>query len=107
VIRADCARPESISFLQRHGFPRITACHKGPNSIEEGIAHIRSYERVVIHPRCTKTIEEFRLHSFRVDKLSGDVLPDFIDRHNDLIDALRYALEPLIRPAGEWHFVGA
>jgi phage terminase large subunit len=107
TIRADCARPESISYLQRHGYPKIVACEKWPGSIEDGISHIRSYARIVIHPRCQHTIEEFRLYSYKVDRLSGDVLPDLVDKSNDLVDALRYAILPLIRPAGEWHFVGA
>jgi phage terminase large subunit len=32
-----------------------------------------------------------------VDKLSGDILPDIVDSNNHCIDALRYALGPLIK----------
>jgi phage terminase large subunit len=32
-----------------------------------------------------------------VDKLTGDVLTDLLGKHDHTIDALRYALEPLIR----------
>ena len=42
-------------------------------------------------------MNEVRLYSFKVDRLSGDVLPDVVDQHNHLIDAPRYALAPLIR----------
>ena len=35
-ITADSARPETISYMQRHGFPRISAAVKGPKSLEEG-----------------------------------------------------------------------
>lgn len=97
VIRADCARPESISYLQRHGYPKITGVEKWPQSVEEGIRYLRSYERIVVHPRCTNTAQEMRLYSFKVDRLTGDVLPDIIDKHNHIMDALRYALQPLIR----------
>jgi len=97
VIRADNARPETISYMQRHGYPRVSAVEKWTGSVEDGIAHIRQYERVVLHPRCTHTIEEFRLYSYKVDQLSGDVLPDVVDAHNHAIDALRYALQPMIR----------
>jgi phage terminase large subunit len=107
TIRADCAAPGSISFLQRYGYPKIVACSKGPGSIADGIMHIRSYARVVIHPRCVHTIDNFRNYSYRVDKLTGDISSDPVDASNDFVDALRYALEPLIRPAGEWHFIGA
>jgi phage terminase large subunit len=102
VIRADCARPETISYLQRDGYPQITACEKWSGSVDDGVAYIRSYERVVIHPRCEHTIEEFRLYSYKVDRLSGDVLPDLVDKNNHCVDSIRYALEPLIRRIGEW-----
>jgi len=50
-----------------------------------------------VHPRCRKLIEETRLYSYKVDRLSGDVMPDIVDAHNHYIDALRYALAPLIQ----------
>lgn len=96
VIRADSARPESISYLKRHGLPRVTAVTKGKGSVEDGIEHIKSYEAVVIHPRCQKTADEFRLYSYKIDKRSGDILPVISDGHNHYIDALRYAIAPLI-----------
>jgi phage terminase large subunit len=36
------------------------------------------------------------LYSYKVDRLTGDVLPDIIGKHDHIIDAIRYALEPLI-----------
>lgn len=50
----------------------------------------------MIHPRCEHTIIESRLYSHKVDRLTGDVLPDIVDKHNHHIDALRYALQPII-----------
>lgn len=97
VIRADSARPETISYLQRHGYPRIVGVKKWAGSVEEGIQHLRSYREIVIHPRCEKAIEEGRLYSYKVDRLSGDILPTIVDAHNHIWDAVRYALEPLIR----------
>lgn len=97
VIRADNARPESISYLKRHGIPRIEAVEKWPGSVEDGIAHLRQYDKIVIHPRCTHTIDEARLYSYKVDKRTGDVMPKIVDAHNHLIDSLRYSLEPLMR----------
>jgi phage terminase large subunit len=104
VVRADCARPELIHMLKySYGFPKMIACEKWKGDfIEDGISHIRGYRQIVIHPRCEHTIREFRLYSRKVDKLSGDVLPDLVDANNHAIDALRYALEPLIRKRGEW-----
>lgn len=97
VIRADNARPESISYLKRNGLPRITACAKGKGSVEDGVEHIKSYDEVVIHPRCKATANEFLLYSYKTDRLSGDILPVLIDDHNHYIDALRYALEPVMK----------
>lgn len=97
AVRADNARPESISYLKRHGLPNCTAVDKWPGSVEDGVAHLRSYSEIVIHPRCRETIRESRLWSYKVDRLSGDVLPDVVDANNHWMDALRYALAPLVR----------
>lgn len=97
VIRADSARPESTSYLRRHGLPHVTDVKKWPGSVEDGIAHLRSYKEIVVHPRCTATAKEGRMYSYKVDRLTGDVLPIIIDAHNHYIDAIRYALAPLIR----------
>ena len=97
VIRADSARPETISYLQRHGYPRITGVKKWAGSVEEGIQHLRSYREIVINPACRQTIDESRLYSYKVDRLSGDILPTIVDANNHCWDAVRYALEPMIR----------
>jgi phage terminase large subunit len=52
----------------------------------------------VIHPRCKHAAEEFRLYSYKTDKLTNDVLPDLKPGHDHIIDAIRYGLGPLIRP---------
>jgi phage terminase large subunit len=98
VLRADNARPEIIHHLTTHGYPKAVACAKWPGSVEDGISYIRGYSRVVIHPRCKHTADEFSLYSYRVAQ-NGDILPHLVDKHNHCIDALRYALEPQIRSA--------
>lgn len=104
VTRGDCARPETISYLQRHGYPRLEACSKWEGCVEDGIAFLRQFEEIVIHPRCEHTIQEARLYSYKVDRLTGDVLPDVVDKHNHCWDAARYGLEPLIKNPGSWAF---
>lgn len=96
AIRADNARPESISYLKRHGLPRIEAAKKGKGSVEDGIEHVKSYRHVYIHPQCMETLNEFGLYSYKIDRLSGDIKPDLVDKYNHYIDALRYALEPIM-----------
>jgi len=97
VIRADSARPESISYLKRHGLPKIESVKKWAGSVEDGIAHLRGYKQIVIHPRCKELIKESRLYSYATDKLTGDVLPKIVDAHNHFWDAARYAIAPLIK----------
>ncbi len=106
VSRWDCARPESISHLKRHGLPRVQAATKWSGSVEDGIQFLRAYRRIVIHPRCTNMISEARLYSYKVDRLTGDIKSDVQDSDNHGWDAVRYALQPLIqkpkKTAGVW-----
>lgn len=97
IVRADSARPESISYLKRTGIPKMVGVKKGKGSVEDGIKYLRSFDEIVIHPRCQQTIKETRLYSYKTDRLTGDILPVVIDAHNHHIDAMRYALEPIIR----------
>lgn len=97
VIRADNARPETISHMQRHGFPKLKACEKWKGSVEDGVAHLRGYAQIIIHPRCKNTAKEARLYSYKTDRLTGDILPIIRDENNHAMDAIRYALEPLIK----------
>jgi len=96
VIRADSARPETISHVARQGF-RVQGARKWSGNVEDGIAWLRSFREIVIHPRCTLAIEEARLYSHKRDRLTGDVLPKVEDAHNHVWDAVRYGADPLIR----------
>ena len=96
IIVADSARPESISYLRRHGLPKMRGAKKGAGSVEDGIAFIRSFDQVIIHPRCKQVISEFRLYSYKVDGLSGRITDKPVDAFNHYIDAIRYAIEDLI-----------
>lgn len=106
TVRADNARPETISHVKSDGngirkaLPKIMAVEKWKGSVEDGIAHLRGYAEIVVHPRCTDFVNEARLYSYKVDRLSGDVLTDIVDAHNHYIDATRYALGPMIRRSG-------
>jgi phage terminase large subunit len=97
-IVADSARPETISFMQKHGFPKIMSAVKGPKSVEEGIEWLKSYD-IVVHPRCVHTIDELTLYSYKTDELTGKILPILEDKKNHVIDALRYACEGIRRAA--------
>jgi phage terminase large subunit len=96
---ADSARPETISHMANAGF-RIHGVKKGKGSVEDGVAFIRSFDEVVIHERCKHTADEFKLYSYKRDRLTGDILPVLEDKHNHCIDALRYALERVMLSRG-------
>ena len=63
--------------------------------MREGIRWLRGHDKIVVHPRCTELAREFRLYSHKVND-AGDVLPDIADGYDHGIDALRYAMQPLI-----------
>ena len=110
-IKADAARPETISYLASRVSPpfRISAAKKWQGSIEDGVAYIKSFDKVVIHPRCRHAAEEFKLYSYKVDKVTGEVLPVILDKWNHVIDAVRYSLDGYITSAGleAWGAMGA
>lgn len=97
TVRCDSARPETIGYMKKSGMPGAIGAKKGPGSVEDGVEYLKSFERIVIHPRCPETAQEFVKYSYKVDRMSGDILPKIIDAHNHHIDDIRYALEPMIR----------
>jgi len=95
-ITADSARPETIDYMKRHGFPKIRPSKKGAGSVEDGVEFVKSFD-IVVHPRCKHTIDELTLYSYKTDKLTGEVTPVLEDKKNHVIDALRYAVEAMRR----------
>jgi phage terminase large subunit len=102
----DSARPDIISMLQKEGFTQLRGVKKSIDGgqsnklkfVEAGIDYIKSFEKIVIHPSCKNTIEEFKLYSYKVDNNTDEVLPIIIDKYNHIIDSLRYALSTYITP---------
>lgn len=97
-IIADSARPETISYMQRHGFPKVMPAVKGARSLEEGVEFLKSYD-IVVHPRCKHLIDELTLYSYKRDPLTDKILPVLEDKDNNVIDSLRYACEGARRMA--------
>jgi phage terminase large subunit len=91
-ITADSARPETIDYMRRHGFPHIQGARKGPGSLEDGIEFLKSFD-IVVHPSCKHAIDELTSYSYKVDKLTGEVLPVLDDKKNHVVDAIRYSCE--------------
>lgn len=91
-ITADSARPETISHMKKNGYPKIVPAIKGKNSVDEGVEFLKSYD-IIVHPRCVHLIDELTHYSYKEDDITGKILPILEDKHNHLIDSLRYACE--------------
>ncbi len=96
TIIADSARPETISYMQRHGFGNIRPATKGTGSVEDGVEFLKAHD-ILVHPRCRHLADELALYSYRTDAKTGEILSALEDRGNHCIDALRYAVEGLRR----------
>ncbi|AVN33514.1 PBSX family phage terminase large subunit [Serratia marcescens] len=95
-IKADSARPETISYLKRQGF-NISAAEKWQGSVEDGIAHLRGFDEIIIHPRCKNVAREARLWSYKTDRITGEVLPKLADGNEHCWDGIRYSLDGHIK----------
>ena len=100
LIRADSARPETISYLKRKFGLKIEGVEKWKGSVEDGIEFMKKFKKIIINPNCKHTLEEFRLYSYKTNS-AGDILPQVEDKYNHTIDAIRYALAPLIKAQGK------
>lgn len=98
-IKGDSSRPETISYMRRQGF-QIDGAEKWNGSVEDGVAHLNGFRRIYIHPRCTNMIREAKLYSYKVDRITGDILPIIVDAHNHGWDASRYSLDGYIQARG-------
>lgn len=104
-IKCDNARPETINWLCNQGFAAHPA-EKWDGSVKDGIAHLRGYYEIVIHPQCTNALREAHLWRYKTDPKLVDehgqplVLPIIIDRHNHTWDGARYGLDGEITRGG-------
>jgi phage terminase large subunit len=69
------------------------------------VQFLRSFREIVVHERCQNVAREMRLYSYKVDRMTGDVLPQIVDADNHCIDAIRYALAPMIRKTQAGGFI--
>ena len=115
-IKADGSRPETISHMGRKGFA-VSAAEKWQGSVEDGITHLRGFERIVIRQPLPSEDEylirglnqhalEAYMYRYKVDPRAVDeqgqplVLPVVVDKHNHYWDADRYALDGYIQRSG-------
>lgn len=104
IIKADCARPETISYVGRQKTVdkpnfKIMAAKKWPGSVIEGIEYLKSFRKIIIHKRCKKILQEFENYSYKIDKNTKEILADVDDKAgwDHGIDGVRYGLDDYIR----------
>jgi phage terminase large subunit len=94
---ADNARPETISHLVNvDGMILMRSCEKWPGCVEDGIAYLRGFERIYVHPSCTNVLEECRLWSYKLDPLTKKPLRLLKPGYDHGWDAIRYSHEDLV-----------
>lgn len=96
MVICDSAENKSIGDYCEAGiFARPAA--KGPGSVEYGMKWLQSLNEIVIdNRRCPETTREFLEYEYARDK-EGNVITGYPDANNHSIDAVRYALEDVIR----------
>ena len=89
-VVCDSAEPKSIAELQRYNV-NAAGAEKGKDSVLHGIQWLQQ-QKIVIDKSCINTKNEFMQYQWKEDK-DGNAIRQPIDKHNHIIDALRYAYE--------------
>ena len=99
-IRTICdnAEPKSVADLRAMGLPAYEAV-KGPGSVEYGMKFLQRRTIVIDRRRTPHAYDEFVGYEYERNK-DGDIISGYPDANNHLIDATRYALEPVNRRMG-------
>jgi phage terminase large subunit len=90
IIVCDSSEPKSVAELQQYGVKAIGA-KKGRDSVVFGVQWLQQ-QKIVVDVNCMALKSELQQYKWQEDK-DGNVLPKPVDRHNHLIDSMRYALE--------------
>ena len=95
VVRCDSADPRMIQQLRERGVNAV-GVKKGPGSVAAGVRWLQERAEIVVDPaRCPEAARELAGYEYSVDG-DGRATNELPDRDNHLIDALRYAAEPLM-----------
>ena len=88
IIYSDSSEPRLNDYLRRTGW-NIRPTVKGRDSIIAGIDLLKRY-KLYVTPNSKNLIQEFRNYKWSEDK-TGKLTNIPIDKHNHLLDSLRYA----------------
>lgn len=102
-IKADSSAPAMIEFLRGNNIPAV-ACQKWPGCVEDRIAVLRAFDKIVIHPRCRPEPKntkhglwnEARLYRYKKDPKTEEISSTIVDAFNHSWDMLGYALEDFV-----------
>lgn len=97
-IICDSAEPKSVADFRAMGLPAKAAV-KGPDSVAYGMKWLQRRKIVIDRRRTPHAYDEFVNYEYDRDK-DGDFISGYPDEKNHLIDALRYAVEPISRRMG-------
>ena len=97
-VICDSAEPKSVADLRAMGLPAYEAV-KGPGSVEYGMKFLQRRTIVIDRKRTPHAYDEFVGYEYERNK-DGDIISGYPDANNHLIDATRYALEPVNRRMG-------
>lgn len=94
----DSAEPKSVADFRAMRLPAFEAI-KGPGSVEYGMKFLQRRTIVIDRKRTPHAYDEFVGYEYERNK-DGDIISGYPDTNNHLIDATRYALEPVSRRMG-------
>lgn len=97
-ITCDSAEPKSVTDYRDYGLAARGAI-KGPGSIEYSMKWWQKRKLVMDPARTPNACNEFKGYEYERDK-DGNIITGYPDHDNHLIDASRYATEPLWRRRG-------
>lgn len=97
-IICDNAEPKSVADFRAMRLPAQAAI-KGPGSVEYGMKWLQRRTIVIDRKRTPNAYKEFVGYEYERNK-DGDIISGYPDANNHLIDAARYALEPVSRRMG-------
>ena len=96
LVTCDNEDSRGVFMLRQGGINAIEA-KKGAGSVVSGIKWLNGY-KIVIDIRCQEFINEIQQYHWREDK-EGNVIEEPVKKNDHLMDALRYAVEPLMLQA--------
>lgn len=97
-IICDRAEPKSVADFRAMRLRAFEAI-KGPGSVEYGMKFLQRRTIVIDRKRTPHAYDEFVGYEYERNK-DGDIISGYPDANNHLIDATRYALEPVSRRMG-------